>query len=234
MGTAFTVDIRDPGEWTGAIVEIVAWLRLVDATFSTYKPDSDVSRIRRGDLRVCDAHPMVADVLDLCARAQHDTGGFFTSMPDGRIDLTGLVKGWSIARASALLAAAGSANHAVNGGGDMQLCGEAGPGRPWSVGITNPVDRRQVIATVEVRNGALATSGVGERGAHILNPFTGRAAAGGLLSATVRGPQLTDVDAYATAAFVMGMAAIGWIESMPGFEALLVNDDGSLHHSPGW
>jgi thiamine biosynthesis lipoprotein len=99
MGTVFSIDIRDPGEWAGAIAEAVYWLHRVDAVFSTYRSDSDISRIRRGELRVADADPEVGRVLELCARAQLATGGAFTAMPGGRLDPTGLVKGWAIERA---------------------------------------------------------------------------------------------------------------------------------------
>lgn len=234
MGTVFSIDIRDPGEWSAAIADVVAWLHRVDATFSTYQATSDISRIRRGELRVTEADPMVADVLELCALAQHETGGFFTPLPDGRIDPTGLVKGWAIERASALLHSAGSTNHAVSGGGDMQLAGEAVPGRPWQVGIVNPRDPTEVLATVGGADCAVATSGVGERGAHIVNPFTGRAVDTGLLSATVVGPRLTQADAYATGAFVMGKAGVGWVESLPGHEALLVDEAGRQLRTTGW
>ncbi len=67
MGTVFTIDIRDPGDWAGAVSEVVAWLHHVDAVFSTYRPDSELSRIRRGELRVADADPAFGPVLDLCA-----------------------------------------------------------------------------------------------------------------------------------------------------------------------
>lgn len=234
MGTAFTIDVRDPGEWADAISAAARWLHTVDATFSTYRPDSDISRIRRGELGVEDADPLVADVLDRCARVQQETGGFFSSLLDGQVDPTGLVKGWAIEQASALLVRSGSRNHAVNGGGDMQLAGEAAPGRPWSVGVTDPRDRSQVLTVIQGRDCAVATSGTFERGRHIVDPFTGRAVANGLASATVTGPRLTEVDAYATAAFVMGLPALGWVETMAGYEALLVVEDGSVEHTTGW
>lgn len=233
MGTAFTIDIRDVGDWTAAIDAVVSWLHFVDATFSTYREDSDISRIRRGELRVADADPHVSEVLDLCARAQGSTRGYFTTLPNGRLDPTGLVKGWSIECASELLLEAGSGNHAINGGGDMQLAGEAEPGRPWSVGISDPHDRSRVVSVVTGRDIAVATSGIAERGRHIIDPFTGRDAAG-LASATVVGPSLTDADTYATAAFVMGKSAIAWIESLENYEGLLVTDDGTVHRTPGW
>ena len=232
MGTVFTIDIRDPGEWSAAVGEVVRWLHFVDATFSTYRPGSDVSRIRRGDLRVADAHPLVADVLDRCVQVQRTTGGFFTSLSLGQVDPTGLVKGWSIERASAILRAVGSANHAVNGGGDMQLAGEPEPNRPWCVGISDPRDGSNVLDVVTGRDCAVATSGTGERGRHIVDPFTGRPAAGGLASATVVGPRLTEVDAYATAAFVMGLPALDWLASLDGgYRGLLVDEAGDVHGS---
>ncbi|MDQ1740464.1 MAG: FAD:protein transferase, partial [Pseudonocardiales bacterium] len=203
MGTVFTIDIRDPGSWSKAIAEVVGWLHQVDAVFSTYRPASDISRIQRGELRVGDAHPDVARVLDLCAQVQAATGGAFSAMPQGRLDPTGLVKGWAVEQASLLLRERGAANHGVNGGGDLQLAGEAAPGWPWVIGISDPQDRARIATTVAGRDFAVATSGVAERGRHILDPFTARPAAV-LAGATVVGPSLTLADAYATAAFVLG------------------------------
>jgi thiamine biosynthesis lipoprotein len=233
MGTAFTIDIRDHGDWAAAIAGVVAWLHHVDGVFSTYRPDSDISRIRRGDLRVVDADPDVAVVLGLCAEAQTATGGCFTAMPNGRLDPTGLVKGWAVERASRMLRAHGAADHAVNGGGDVQLAGEAEPGRAWSVGIADPHDGGRVLAIAAGRDFAVATSGTAERGRHIVDPFTG-APATGLASATVTGPALARADAYATAAFVMGRDALAWVEQQPGYEALLVGADGQVQVSSGW
>ncbi len=52
-------------------------------------------------------------------------------------------------------------------------------------------------AALSLGDGAVATSGTYERGAHVLNPFTGRPATE-LVSVTVVGPELTTADAYAT------------------------------------
>ena len=234
MGTVFTIDIRDAGDWAEEIAAVVRWLHHVDATFSTYRDDSDISRIRRGQLRVDDAEPHVTEVLQMCADAQRSTGGYFTAQPFGMLDPTGLVKGWSIERASLLLRRMGSDNHAVNGGGDMQLAGEAEPGRPWTVGIADPVDGSRVLATVCAGDVAVATSGTTERGAHIVDPFTGRPATG-LLSATVVGASLSLADSYATAACAMGAAsAVVWLESVDGYDGLFVSADGVRTATSGW
>jgi thiamine biosynthesis lipoprotein len=233
MGTVFTIDIRDEGSWADATDDVVRWLHRVDTVFSTYRPDSDISRLDRGDLRVRDADGYVREVLDLCADVTTETIGYFSAVINGRLDPSGLVKGWAIELASDLLRAYGSNNHTVNGGGDMQIAGEAAPGQPWRVGIVDPQDQARLLTVVNGRDIAVATSGVAERGAHIVNPFTGVPAAG-VTSVTVVGPSLTRVDAYATAAFVMGDCAGSWVESLPGYEALIVPLEGPVTSTSGF
>jgi thiamine biosynthesis lipoprotein len=232
MGTVFTIDIRDLGRWDDAVADVVAWLHRVDATFSTYRPESDVSRIRAGELDLLDAAPDVIDVMDLCSQVESETGGAFTAFWDGGLDPTGLVKGWAIERASQLLRTHGSDNHAVNGGGDIQLAGEAGADEPWRIGIVHPLDRAATIATVAGRDLAVATSGTAERGHHIIDPTT-CGPAGELSSVTVIGPSLTRVDAYATAAFVMGADAKPWLERLPNHHGILVHTDGRVLTTSG-
>jgi thiamine biosynthesis lipoprotein len=227
MGTVFSLDIRDPGEWTHAIADVCSWLHRVDAVFSTYRPDSDISRIRRGELGPQDAHLDVARVLDMCVQFQQQTDGYFSALAGGSLDPTGLVKGWAIECASEKLRALGSANHAVSGGGDMKIAGSAGPDRPWRVGVSDPSDPGRVLAVVTGSDLAIATSGGSERGAHILDPFTGRPATE-LASVTVVGRSLTSADCFATAAVAMGGAAFSWLEAIPGHEGLVVDATGDV------
>lgn len=233
MGTVFTIDIRDEGDWTDPVQSVVAWLHHVDDVFSTYRADSDLSRINRGELRLRDADPSVGEIFELCVDLGIQTNGFFDARDGSAIDPTGVVKGWAIERASELLRTAGSHNHVVNGGGDMQIAGEAEPGEPWSVGIADPRDPSTLVAVVTSRDGAVATSGTSERGAHLRNPFTGRPAAGRLAMSVV-GPRLTLADAYATAAFVMEEAAFPWLSALPGYEGMSVDLDGQLHATKDW
>lgn len=246
MGTVFSFDIRggvdagadvDEAQVADAVRAAVGWLHRVDRVFSTYRPDSDISRMRGGELRAADADPEVAVVLELCAQVQTATNGYFSAMPDRQLDPTGLVKGWAIERASRILREHGCPNHAVNGGGDIQFAGEAAPGRAWTVAIVDPADGTGVRAVARGRNVAVATSGTTERGQHIVDPFTGRAAtstATAIASATVAGPSLTFADAYATAAFVMGRDALRWIADIDEYEVLLIGVDGALLPSAGW
>jgi thiamine biosynthesis lipoprotein len=132
-----------------------------------------------------------------------------------------------------MLTAAGSAEHSVNGGGDMQCVGERASGQPWRIGIAHPLRPGTLALVVAGRDFAVATSGVAERGTHIINPHTGRPATG-LASITVIGPGLTLADAYATAAFAMGPAARDWVESLPRFEALAITPQGAAWQTTGF
>jgi FAD:protein FMN transferase len=236
MGTVVSFDVpawagHDPE--TGALGGAVRWLHWVDVTFSPYRDDSDVSRFGCGSLALADCAPELAEVLAACADVSTLSGGYFTTTPGGRFDPSGYVKGWAIERAAALLTAAGSARHTVNGGGDIQCVGHRGPGRPWRVGVAHPLRPGSLALVVTGRDFAVATSGIAERGPHIVNPYTGLPAAG-LASITVIGTSLATADAYATAAFAMGSGARDWVESLDGYEAFAVTPDGATWQTSGF
>ncbi|MFI0965643.1 FAD:protein FMN transferase [Streptomyces sp. NPDC021080] len=228
MGTVFSFDVRggEPDAVRTALEEAVARLHRVDEVFSTYREDSQISRLVRGELTVEECDPEVAEVLDLGAEAERVSDGWFSTRYEGRLDPTGIVKGWAAEHAARHLTAAGASGVSVNGGGDVQLCGVPGPHRPWRVGVSDPLRPgalAAVISAAGVDRLAVATSGTAERGAHIVDPRTGKPAVTDLLAVTVVGPRLTWVDAWATAAFAMGSrAGLDWLESLPDVEALLI------------
>jgi thiamine biosynthesis lipoprotein len=189
--------------------------------------------LQRGERTLAQVSPDVAAVLGLCADLHLATDGYFSALAGGRLDPTGLVKGWAVERASALLRDRGSRNHAVNGGGDVQISGSPAPDRPWTVAITDPLDRSRVLTTVTGNDFAAATSGTAERGHHIVDPFTGTSVSH-LVSATVIGPSLTYADAFATAAFVRGSDALRWMDGIEGYELLLAGTDDRVSMSSGW
>jgi thiamine biosynthesis lipoprotein len=240
MGTVFTLEVRDPGGPSEAIDEAVdaafASLHEADGRFSPWKPDSEVSQIQRGELTVAAASPDVRDVADRCEAARRATHGAFDAWrhrPDRAFDPTGLVKGWAIERAAAVLSNAGAQNLFIAGGGDIAVRGDGPTGAGWRVGIQHPNVVDRVASVLILRDTDVATSGAYERGAHIVDPLTSRPP-GDLLSVTVVGPSLTDADAYATAAFAMGRPAISWIESVPGYAALAITADEQLVWSEGF
>ncbi|MEU3789866.1 FAD:protein FMN transferase [Streptomyces fructofermentans] len=228
MGTVFSFDVRggEPDAVRAALDEAVAQLHVVDEVFSTYREDSQVSRLARGGLTVGECDPEVAEVLDLCAEAERLSDGWFSATYAGTVDPTGMVKGWAVERAARRLTEAGAAGVSVNGGGDIQMYGVPGPHRPWRVGVADPLrpgGLAAVVSAAGVDELAVATSGSAERGTHILDPRTGRTAVTDLVAVTVVGPRITWADAWATAAFAMGSRqALRWLDSLPGVEALLI------------
>jgi FAD:protein FMN transferase len=232
MGTVFSFDLRPPHVSPAVLEDVVAWLHRMDATFSPYRPGSDISRLARGDITLAGCAPEVGEILGLCDRLREATAGCFSAYASGTLDPSGIVKGWAVESAAGMLRHAGSRNHSVNGGGDLRLVGGPAPGRPWRIGIADPLRPGAVGTVVAGRDLAVATSGTAERGAHILDPRTGLPAEG-LASVTVVGPDLTTADAYATAAFVMGDAARDWIEGLPGHEAYAVSADGRTWTTTG-
>jgi FAD:protein FMN transferase len=209
---------------------VFRWLRWVDATFSTFRPDSEISRIDRGELAAGDAHPLVREVLARCESLRAATGGYFDAGYSGGVDPTGLVKGWAVDRAATLL----RGRACIDAGGDVLVRGGG-----WRVGIRHPHEHDRLAAVLRADDLAVATSGAYERGEHVVDPHTGRPPAG-VLSVTVIGPDLATADAYATAAFAMGEAGPAWTARLRGYEAMaiLASDEvlatpGFLRHCPG-
>jgi thiamine biosynthesis lipoprotein len=238
MGMVIGVDVRDPLPAPAlheALERVFAWLHEVDAVFSTYKPDSEICRLDRGEVRLEDCLADVRFVLHRGEELAAETNGYFDlrANPQRRLDPSGLVKGWAIDRASDLLVAAGAHNHCINAAGDVRTRGAPGLGRRWHVGVVHPHHRDSLCAIVAVGDGAVATSGTAERGLHVFDPHTG-APADDLASITVVGPDLARADAYATAALAMGLEAPGWLRGLGGFDAFVVDRYGYAWETPGF
>jgi thiamine biosynthesis lipoprotein len=229
MGMPVSVHVREPSrrdQTDTAVAQVFSTLRKVDEVFSTWRADSDLMRVRRGELDPSDAHPWLAEVQELCAQAERLTQGLFSAGYDGRggYDPTGLVKSWAVERAAAYLAEVPSISFCINAGGDIL----AGVGRgdepfpPWRLGIEDPRDRSRVHALVALRIGGLATSGSAARGAHVIDPRSG-AAVSRPGSASVWGPSLLWADVWATALYVdpvQGQTALGAVD--PAYRSLVL------------
>jgi thiamine biosynthesis lipoprotein len=232
LGTVVSFEVRDmPPD--GIMRAAIGWLHWVDETFSTYRPDSPLSRYARGQDRLDDCPRDVADVLLLCEQISQETEGYFRAEINGRLDVAGIVKGWAVTAASELLTAAGCPRNLVNGGGDLMAAAPPAPGQTWRVGIADPQRRGGLLTVVPLESGAVATSGAGEQGPHVLNPFTGRPARD-LLSVTVAGPDLVRADGYATAAVAMGADAPDWLRTLDGYCSMVVDAAGRMWTSPSW
>lgn len=214
-----------------AWAEVMACLREVDEVFSTYRPDSWISRLGRGEVDVADCPAEVAEVLALGERARKESGGAFDvrrPRADGTLELdpSGVVKGWALHRAARPLQELDDTDFCLSGGGDL-LCRTGDPdGPPWRIGIEDPHDPRRVLATVPLHTAAMATSGTAHRGEHIVDARTGRVPVG-VAQVTVIGPSLTWADVDATAAYALGAGAAGWLRTRSGRTGFVVLPDGS-------
>lgn len=234
MGMPIVLDLRDEVE-PGVLQAMWHELRRADAIFSTYKDDSEISRLNRGELTLEDADPDVREVLGRCEELRVITDGYFDAgrVREDGIDPSGLVKGWAVDRAGEVLDAAGVRNYSLNAGGDIRLRGAPLPGPRWRVGIQHPLQRDKIAAVVEGNDVAVATSGAYARGEHVVDPHTGRSPSG-VLSVTVVGPELATADAYATAAFAMGEAGPEWTASLGLYEAMTILADNRVLLTPGF
>jgi len=215
---------------------LVAELERLEQIFSTYRRSSEISRINRGDLDVRHASPEVRDVLVACAWLERDSGGVFRMHPPEQpdsIDPSGYVKGWATERAARSLLAAGLHNWCVNVGGDLVARGRPEPSRPWRAAIRDPRDGQRVALVIDVDDRAVATSGTYERGQHLWDGRTGTRESR-IASLTVVGPRLAWVDAFATAAVVMGHDGIEWVAAHDDYDALAITEDGAMWMSPGF
>jgi len=234
MGTAISIDIIDAGERGAALIEeAVAWFHEVDHRFSTYKPDSEVNRLDRAELRAEDGSADLRHVLEACADLHAATDGYFDAFASGHFDPSGYVKGWSVEVASARLSAAGAGNHCVNAGGDIRLRGTAADPEGWRIGIRHPWQKDKLAWVVTGTDMAVATSGTYERGLHVLDPYTGHPA-DELCSVTVVGPDLAIADSYATAALAMGRRGITWLATLSGYESAVITKEAEAFRSPGF
>ncbi len=238
MGMPISLALR--GRHAETATGAAAWqdvqesLRWTDDVFSTWRDDSVIARLGRGELAVDDCPPEVAEVLAIGESARRATDGAFDvrRVVDGRsvLDPSGVVKGWAVDRASAALRDLDDTDFCLSAGGDL-VCSTA-PDRPeWRIGIEHPLDPSRLVAVVPVRNGAVATSGAAHRGDHVRHAVTGLAPSG-VASVTVVHHSLTIADLDATCAYLQGPGAAGWLRERRR-TAVVVTPDGLAEIIPG-
>jgi FAD:protein FMN transferase len=236
-GTQVVIDVRgerlpdDVDEMLGRAVDL---LHRIDAWFSTYRVDSPITLHRNGLLDLERTPTVVQEVLASCREARRITRGAFDpwAVPGG-VDPSGLVKGWAAGRVADLLGAAGLTDVCVDASGDIACRGEQAPGEPWAIGITNPYDTQQIIDVVRLTDCAVATSGLYERGRHVLDPLTASRELR-CESATVVGPDPGLADALATGALVVGPDCAAWFAGLPGWSVLIVAGGVVSHLGPAF
>lgn len=163
----------------------------------------------------------------------------FLSLVGMKIGFGAIGKGYAADKAKQLLISKGVSAGIINASGDMNTWGKQINGTDWTVAIINPLNKKQVFASLPISNGAVVTSGDyekyvefnGERFSHIINPRTGYPSTG-LISVTVFAPKAELADALATSVFVMGVeAGLDRINQLPKVECIIIDDKGNIWKS---
>lgn len=123
------------------------------------------------------------------------------------LDLSGIAKGHAVDAVAALLGAAGFVHHLVEIGGELVGAGMRPDGDPWWVDLETPTGTMLPPLRLALHGMAVATSGDYRRGAHTLDPRTGRPIQTGIVSASVIHRTAMEADAWATALTVLGPVA---------------------------
>jgi thiamine biosynthesis lipoprotein len=235
MGMPITVEIVDPSVTDDALEKAYAYFDYVDQKFSTYKDTSEIMQINEGKIREKEYSDDMKTIFALSEETKRQTNGFFDiHRPDGTIDPSGLVKGWSIQKVAELLEQAGFEHFYVEAGGDIQVKGKNTEGKQWRVGIRNPFKIEEIVKVVYLEEKGMATSGTYIRGQHIYNPHAKGQLIEDIVSLTVIGPNVYEADRFATAAFAMGKAGIGFIEKLEGLEGYMIDKNGIATMTSGF
>jgi thiamine biosynthesis lipoprotein len=232
MGMPITVEIRnskyeirkvDLGKDIGKVFE---YFREVDEKYSPFKSTSEVGKLNRGE-KVSDE---MRDILRLAHDLKVETNGYFDiERPDGRIDPSGIVKGWAIKNAADILRKLKYKKFFVDAGGDAEIVGG-----PWKWGIRNPFNKSQIVKVLSLNNCGIATSGTYERGQHIYNPITKETEIPDIVSLTVIGLNIYEADKFSTPAFAMGKGGIKFIEKQKDLEGYMIDKDGVATMTSGF
>ncbi len=235
MGMPVTVKIADSNVTEEVFNDVFNYFYYVDAKFSTYKNDSEISKINRGEIAEEDRSEDMRTVFKLSEITKQESNGYFDiKRPDGTYDPSGTVKGWAIFNAADIIRKKGFNDFFVDAGGDIQVSGFNFEGNNWRVGIKNPFDQKEIVKAVELKDGCgIATSGTYIRGQHIYDPKDGKSLTE-VVSLTVIGPDVYEADRFATAAFAMGLAGINFIEKLPGLEGYSIDAKGVATMTSGF
>lgn len=232
MGMPIKVDVVDNNS-NSLLDKVFSYFRQVDRQFSPYIKMSEVSRVNRGELLQKDYSSDLQTVLALSEQTKKETNGYFDVWHDGALDPSGLVKGWAIQNAATILSNAGVKNYFIDAGGDIQASGKNNENKLWRVGIRNPFKQDEIVKVLSITNKGVATSGTYIRGEHIYNPKTGKPA-NEIVSLSVIHDTIYNADRIATACFAMGRTGIAFIETLPGYEAYMINRDGIATYTSGF
>jgi len=169
------------------------------------------------------------------SHVEWDGPQFRLPLPGMEIDFGGFGKEYAVDRAASVLLAQGVSHGYVNLGGDISVVGPKQDGSPWIMGIQHPRKPDDLLASIPIERGALASSGdyerffeiSGKRYCHVLSPVTGYPVTG-WQSVSVLAPLCVTAGSYSTIAMLKGEDATAWLSSQ-GIRSLAMDSTGELH-----
>jgi FAD:protein FMN transferase len=228
MGT--TVSLSVDGEAPIATIESI--FADADQRFSLYRPDSELSRVASGELRLVDAgSELLATYVEAIEWRRLTDGAFSPHRPDGVIDLNGIVKAVAMRDAATILDASATREWTLVVGGDIV---QSRPGdTPRAIGIVDPSDNTALLCSVALTGDrrAVATSGSVERGDHIW--LRGELRPADFVQVTVLANDIVTADVLATAVVAAGRAGLDQICDRWPIDVLMVDRDGRVDGTPG-
>ena len=235
MGMPIAVAITDKKASQKDIDALFDYFQSIDERFSTYKKDSEISRLNRGEISIENLSQEMQHVLELSEQTKNVTDGYFDiKQKNGILDPSGLTKGWAIYQAAKKLSKKGFKNFYVEAGGDIQMSGHNEDGKSWRVGIKNPFNQNEIIKVVELSGKGIATSGTYIRGQHVYNPHAFGQKLTHIVSVTVIGPNVYEADRFATAAFAMQEKGIYFLEKQNNLEGYMIDRKGIATMTTGF
>lgn len=259
MGMPVCIEVVDPHVTEHDIEAVFEYYNEVDMRFSTYKTESEISKINRGEVLPHEYSPEMQEVFALSEETKKLTKGYFDiKRPGGLIDPSGLVKGWMIHHGAQILLKRGFTSLYVEIAGDIQTHGKNPDGEFWRIGIKNPFNTAQIVKVVKLSGQGIATSGTYERGEHIWKggevgrreldeqkrPRRHDTAVSSsertnkgertIASVSIIAKNIYEADRFATAIFAMGEKGIMFAEKYPGLEGYIIDSTGRATMTSGF
>ena len=228
MGMPITVKIaqNEQRKTKKDLEKVFDYFRYIDSQYSPFKEDSQVAKLNRGE----EVSTEMKEILKFAEDLKKETDGYFDIVrPDGKIDPSGIVKGWAISNAAEILRKLGYKRFYVDAGGDAEIVGSS-----WRWGIRNPFNVAEIVKVLNLSDCGIATSGTYERGQHIYDPVGKKSEITDIVSMTVINPDVYEADKFATPAFAMGKKGIEFIEKREGLEGYMIDSKGIATMTSGF
>jgi len=228
MGMPIIIEIVGKKATAETFEKVFDYLKYVDEKFSVFKPESEISKINRGEIEEKNWSHDMKTVFALAEKTKNETNGYFDIADNnGKYNPSGIVKGWAIYNAAKILWEMDFKNFYVNAGGDIQFSGRNDEGKLWKAGIKNPFNQKEIVKVVYLKDGlSIATSGNYIRGDHIYNPKDRKRIIDEIVSFSVIGPDVCEADRFATAVFAMGKNGISFLEKLKNFAGYMIDKNG--------